>query len=568
MRFSLRRLCCAALAISLLTAGCGGGASNNVLVPYTPAAVEGALTQPDAHIARALLEDPDLATTLAPTHNLDPLIPAQPSTATKAQAAAGSLTISVADLQTNYETLFCGLSQRLGVTIDSPQSVAKINFIKTQPGTGYFNLLSKPIANNQVGVTSVSFQPVTYQTTVPLPAGDQTFQVSGGLLMPLGIDKTKLKGVVVYFHGTTFDKQQVGSNYASNTETQLMAQVFASQGYVVVIPDYVGQGVDWQNVHPYVLYPRVSAKTAVDMLAAVKPLIMSQYSFNGAEPALKLFSTGYSEGGSYALWFNSFISATPAVLDPFYALTHSMGCEGAYATSTVMKSFLFSDVKKSQGNAFNIQRQALVNAVKPILGADAFLSYATYSVNSSWTAVFNMKFFNLDCEFFLPQSSCDVLDQHVDIADAFAQQNTPCAKTMLFGALGKHSNGATYPGLLELVTSSSNSVNPLVSPILLTASAQRQLDAALQAADADLSPVANGGVSIITLSQDSVVVPNNFDSLLAAYPSKIRAAYRPNVDDLMVVSPFSVGYPLFVPVDHLHGLIYEFLYVLHTFNQF
>lgn len=423
----------------------------------------------------------------------------------------------MADLQTHYEIMFCGISQKLGVTISSPQSVAKINYIKAQPGTGYFNLLAKPIANNQAGVTAVSFQPVTYQTTVPLPAGDQTFQVSGGLLMPLGIDKTKVKGIVTYFHGTTFNKQQVGSNHATNPETQLMAQVFASQGYIVIVPDYVGQGIDWQNVHPYVLYPQVSAKTAVDMLTAVKPLIVSRYGYNGGEPALKLFSTGYSEGGSYALWFNSFISATPSILDSFYALTHAMGCEGVYATSTVMKGYLFTDVQKSHANTFNIQRQALANAVKPILSADAFLSYATYSVNSSWTAVFNMKYFDLDCEFLIPQGNCDVLAQHVDIADAFAQS---------------------------------------------------QLDAALQAADANLSGVANGGASAITLSEDSVVVPNNFDSLVAAYPTKLRSTYRVPVDDLMVVSPFSVERATFVPVDHMHGLIYEFLYVLNTFNQF
>ena len=569
MKLSLSRLCSAALLVAFLTTGCGSGTTNNVLTPYAPAAVEGALSPQDVALAQAMAQDPDVATQLAPTANLNAMIAARSATKTGTQAAAtGALTISVADLQTNYQTLFCGLSDKLGVTITSPESVAKINYIRNQSGTGYFNLLNNPISNNAVGVTAVSFQPVTYQTTVPLPSGAQTFQVSGGLLMPLGISKAQIKGVVVYFHGTTFNKQMVGSNYSGNVETQLMAQVFASQGYIVAIPDYVGQGVDWQDVHPYVLYPQVSAKTAVDMLAAVKPLIVSQYGFTGAEPALKLFSTGYSEGGSYALWFSTFISRTPGVLDTFYALTHSMGCEGAYATSTVMKGFLFGDVQKSNGNIYNIQRQVLVNLVKPLLSADAFLSYATYSVNSSWAGVFNMSFFNLDCEFLMPQGACDVLDEQVDIAEAFAKENTTIAKPLLFGALGKHANGAIYPGLLEMLTSKSNSVNSLVSPILLTPTSQQQLDAALQAADANLSAVADQGASIITLSFDSVVVPNNFDSLLAAYPSKIRAAYRVNVDDLKVVSPFSVGVPMWVPVDHLHGLIYEFLYVLNTFNSF
>ena len=63
---------------------------------------------------------------------------------------------------------------------------------------------------------------------------------------------------------------------------------------------------------------------------------------------------------------------------------------------------------------------------------------------------------------------------------------------------------------------------------------------------------------------------NNFDLLLANNPSKIRDAYKIDHTKLQILAPFSqqVGQAVFVPTDHLHALIYEFLYALNTFNQF
>ncbi|ODT62876.1 hypothetical protein ABS71_15090 [bacterium SCN 62-11] len=149
--------------------------------------------------------------------------------------------------------------------------------------------------------------------------------------MPLGISRSQFKGVVVYFHGTTFSKSQVPSEYDGNGETELMAEVFAPQGYVVVMPDYVGQGVDWETVHPHVLYPKVSAQTATDMLTAAAP---TRYGLT--------------------------------------SISRSIPAEGAYSTSQVTFDYLFTDVSKSDGNPFNIQSQSIVNAVKAILSADAF----------------------------------------------------------------------------------------------------------------------------------------------------------------------------------------------------
>ena len=558
----------AAVMVGMLY-GCGGG--GNGAPDPTP-------IDPMPGILQAQVDNPDLATQLVPTFHINALSKgaavirsaADATARSQAFAATESTLTTVAELETDYETNFCQLNAEHGVTMQSPQCQANIAWIKQQSGTGQFDLNAKPILNNPLGVTGVLFQTVNYSTTVTLPQGQKTFAVSGGLMLPQGIPAAKVKGIVTYFHGTTFNKAMVGSNYATNGETRLAAQVFASQGYIVVIPDYVGQGVNWADVHPYVLYPRVTAKTAVDMLAAVAPTIRAQYQLDPAA-RLKLFSAGYSEGGAYSLWLTSFLNEQPATLDPLYQLKHSIGIEGAYNTSTVTKGFLFDNVSQVGDNTYRIQTQVVTNLVKPLLGADALLSYASYQLGGATGSVFNSDFYGLNCAWPLPQAACNVNDQHVDMATAFAQPDFSAATPILLSALRKSANGATYPGVVDLLISTSNSANSLVSPTLLSASGQAQLDAALRAADVNLAALPDGAVSIVSLDQDSVVTPKNYATLLAAYPGKFRVSVVIPAASIQVVSPFSYYVqknPAYVNVDHMQAPVYTFLYALNTFNQF
>ena len=555
-------------AVILLVYGCSSDSS--------PVAYSSSQTTTNSSTALyvAMQENPQLATQMLPLSHIDPLdnyqtvvsSAARYTAAVKTASTDGSLTISVADLQTAYEIMFCQLNSAHQVTLQSPQCQANISFIKGQSGTGFFDLTQKPILNNPLRVTQVLFKTVEYTTRVSLPQGDRNFDVSGGLMLPLGISGDKLKGVVVYFHGTTFDKSVVGSNYTKNGETRLNAQVFASQGYIVLIPDYVGQGKDNQSVHPYVLYPQVSAKTAVDMLAAVAPSIKTQYQLADSS-LLKLFSAGYSEGGAYSLWFTTYLHQNPGTLHSLYQLKHSVGMEGAYSTSKVTKGFLFDDVNLGGGNPYNIQTQVVTNLVKPLLSADAFLSYATYQLNGDMLSVFNPQFYTMEC-LALPALACKMNGNQLTLDMAFLQPNN-VAMPLLSSALKQTSNGVTYPS--DLVLAIKNSVYALVSTSFVSSTAQAQLDAALRAADVDLSQVPDNSVSIISLSHDSVVTPNNYAALLAIYPSRIRYSYLLPESQLQVVSPFSyiIGKtPLYVNADHMQALVFEFLYALNIFNQY
>ena len=143
------------------------------------------------------------------------------------------------------------------------------------------------------------------------------------------------------------------------------------------------------------------------------------------------------------------------------------------------------------------------------------------------------------------------------------------ASLILSSSLKQSSNGHTYPADLALAI--KNSVYALVSTSFVSSAAQAQLDAALRAADVDLSQVPDNSVSIISLSHDSVVTPNNYTALLAAYPSKIRYSYLLPESRLQVVSPFSYltgKTPVYVNVDHMQALVYECLYALNIFNQY
>lgn len=549
---------------ALLIAGCGDSDSSFVV---TDTSVSTQAISEDQRLLEAALANPGKAHEIVPVDHLNPLRPAGNLTLQSQQSAPSFL--SVADLESNYETLFGSLSEKFGVTLQSPQNQQNIAYIKAQDGTGHFDLDAKPILNNPLGVTGVAFQKIQYQTTVPLPNGEQTFNVSGGLLMPTGIPASQLKGIVVYFHGTTFSKAGVGSDF-SRSETQLCAQVFGSQGYAVVIPDYVGQGDDWAHVHPYVLYPQASAQTAADMLTAVKDELSTFYQTEGAFPTLKLFSAGYSEGGAYSLWFNTYLKSNPSKLDPQYVLTHSVGMEGAYSTSQAIFDYLFEDVSPRGANPFGVQSLLLVNFVKPALSADAFLSYVTYTVTPStdFGAVFNTDFFAMNATPPMTQDACNVNGAHVSMDTAFAQPNTNIAGQLVFSGLGKTANDTTYPDLLALAVSQKNSVKSLISSSLLSPAPFAQLQETMRAADVDLSVCDDDGVSIVTLDQDSVVVPVNFSLLSQAFPSKIQDAYTVDHNSLMVVSPFSGKTANWVKVDHLGAPPFEFLYALNTFNGF
>lgn len=71
----------------------------------------------------------------------------------------------------------------------------------------------------------------------------------------------------------------------------------------MLFPDYLGYGSDAQHVHPYVIYPLQNVRTAIYLLNEAVSVLKSKYGLrNGPLPVV---STGYSEGGAYAVYFGA-----------------------------------------------------------------------------------------------------------------------------------------------------------------------------------------------------------------------------------------------------------------------
>jgi len=104
--------------------------------------------------------------------------------------------------------------------------------------------------------------------------------------------------VVAYMHGTNTSKTEAPSNLTNTGEGDAVGAIWASDGSVVVLPDYLGLGVAGAGTyHPY-LHVRSEATAGVDLLRAARTLAAS---LGVTLAAGDLFVTGYSQGGGAAM---------------------------------------------------------------------------------------------------------------------------------------------------------------------------------------------------------------------------------------------------------------------------
>ncbi|RYG38454.1 hypothetical protein EON81_03635 [bacterium] len=143
-------------------------------------------------------------------------------------------------------------------------------------------------------------------------------RASGLLATPLAASPPK--GVVLYLHGTNATRALAPSQpdrVDGNEETA----VFAGNGYVVVLPDYIGLGVS-KAPHPYLIVrPQVDA--SVDLLRAVRRAVPKL----GVRWSPSLFMMGFSQGGQVVAGVHRALERHPL---PGYRLKGSVGIAGPY----------------------------------------------------------------------------------------------------------------------------------------------------------------------------------------------------------------------------------------------
>ena len=123
------------------------------------------------------------------------------------------------------------------------------------------------------------------------PNGSDETNASGVMLVPGGAACTAPAALVAYAKGTDVQKPRTLAN-PQDSETFLLAAMYAAQGYAVVATDYLGFAKSSHAYHPY-LHADSEATTVLDSVRAARAAAPSV----GANLSGKVMFTGYSQGG-------------------------------------------------------------------------------------------------------------------------------------------------------------------------------------------------------------------------------------------------------------------------------
>ncbi len=154
-------------------------------------------------------------------------------------------------------------------------------------------------------IYDVSFYSITYRTEYM----GKPIDSRGLLIIPNGIDTVDL---LMYCHGTEIPSQTLGADnitpslYTGSSKThndvRNMGLGWASKGFVVFLPDYIGFGLTIDKEHPYIYYPELFLSNIDGLLAVKKHLLKSNLSYDN-----QLFLTGWSQGGGACLSAHKYI---------------------------------------------------------------------------------------------------------------------------------------------------------------------------------------------------------------------------------------------------------------------
>jgi alpha/beta superfamily hydrolase len=202
-------------------------------------------------------------------------------------------------------------------------------------------LLELNIATNQQ-LLSLSGTPVCdiliYDIQYATVGGaNEATTASGALMVPtgLGANCTGARPIVLYAHGTTTDRAFTMTN-VQNAETLFLAALFASQGYIVVAPNYAGYDTSTLPYHPYLIADQES-KDMIDALTAARTAL-PYASATLTTDSGQLFITGYSQGGYVAMATHRAMQAAGM------KVTASVPMSGPYALAAFVDAVFYGEV--------------------------------------------------------------------------------------------------------------------------------------------------------------------------------------------------------------------------------
>lgn len=151
----------------------------------------------------------------------------------------------------------------------------------------------------------VSVNRISYQTTL---ADGTTITASGVVYIPDQLTPTRKPYPLLSFqHPTAFSNAEVPTGYNYGADRFSYQLYFATHGYIVACPDYVGYGDADKTPHNYE-HRQSLAQATVDMLLATRAFLAQRnVAWND-----QVFLAGYSEGGYASLSAQKLLEETYA----------------------------------------------------------------------------------------------------------------------------------------------------------------------------------------------------------------------------------------------------------------
>jgi Prolyl oligopeptidase family len=178
---------------------------------------------------------------------------------------------------------------------------------------------------------------IEYET---VGGANEATTASGALMVPTGFGAncTGERPIVLYAHGTSTDRD-FNITDLQNAEALTLAALFASQGYIVVAPNYAGYDISTLPYHPYLIADQQS-KDMIDALTAARtalPLASVTLTKDNGQ----LFITGYSEGGYVAM------ATHRAMQNAGMSVTASAPMSGPYALAAFVDAVFYGEINGS-----------------------------------------------------------------------------------------------------------------------------------------------------------------------------------------------------------------------------
>ncbi len=162
-------------------------------------------------------------------------------------------------------------------------------------------------------------------------ANGDTVLASGAIYIPI-LEHCYSSSMLVYEHGTEFTKTNVPSYGAYSSR----GKYFSGIGYITVMPDYIGLGVNTeiQTYH----HSKTEASATLDLIRACREFLLT----NGAiQDNKQLYLTGYSQGGHVAMATNKYIKDYNSQNE--FNVVASAPMSGAYNLSGAQRDLVFED---------------------------------------------------------------------------------------------------------------------------------------------------------------------------------------------------------------------------------